>query len=131
MTLDEDHITGMLRAATACYSDGKLASVHAICAGIITLAPDDPRAHKLRAATYILERRHRDAESAYEAALKLEQNDPYSLVNLAEIKLRSLQFSAATALLHRLFALDPDKKHPAANRGRWLLQEMAGKLEHS
>ena len=123
-----DDFEAMLHLATENYSDGKFSETRAILAGLIAINDADARLYKLLGSCLLLEDRHRDAEKAYEKAYGLDQQDPYTLVALGEIKLKSLNLSEAVPLFEKLFALDPDGEHPAANRGRRLVQEHYQKL---
>ena len=118
----------MLRAAVDSYSAGKLSHAETILAGLIALKNDDARPVKVLASCMLLQQRHREAEAMYERALGLDADDPYTLVALAEIKLKALKVEDAISLLERLFALDPERSHPAANRGRQQVREFHARL---
>lgn len=112
----------MLRAAVECYSDGNFSQAEAILVGLTALDEADSRPVKLLASTLLLSGRHVEAEAVYERAHALDSDDLYTLVALGEIKLKSLKVAEAIPLFERLFELDPDGTHPAANRGRDLVQ---------
>ncbi len=118
----------MLRAALECYSAGEFAQAETILVGLISLDGDDARPVKLLASTSLLQNKHREAEQLYERAHQLDRKDPYTLVALGEIKLKSLKLEEAVPLFEALFALDPAGEMAAANRGRELVREYYRKL---
>jgi len=128
LQLAGDDFEAMLRLATENYSEGKFSETRTILAGLIAINDKDARVFKLLGSCLLLEDRHRDAEKAYAKAHELDAKDLYTLVALGEIKLKSLNIQEAVPLFEQLFALDPDGEHPAANRGRKLVQEHYQKL---
>jgi hypothetical protein len=67
----------------------------------------------------------------YQKAHELEPKDLYTLGALAEIKLRLLDVTGALPLFERLFAADPQREHPAANRGRQVVHDYHLRLAQS
>ena len=53
------------------------------------------------------------------------------MVSLGEIRLQSMKIREAKVLFDKLFALDPEGKHPAANRGRQLVRNFYQKLSQA
>ncbi|MBI5511816.1 MAG: hypothetical protein HY903_23925 [Deltaproteobacteria bacterium] len=121
----------MLRAAVECYSAGQLAQAATILAGLIAMDKNDARPLKLLASCLLLQDRHREAEQTYERALALDGGDLYTLVALAELKLKALKLADAIPLFEKLFAADPAGTHPAANRGRQLVRAYHDKISRA
>jgi tetratricopeptide (TPR) repeat protein len=119
----------MLRVAVECYGNGELAKAETILVGVMQLAERDARPVKLLASTLLLQEKHREAEALYERAHALDAADPYTLVALGEIKLKALKIKEAIPLFERLFDMDPDGKHPAANRGRDVVKSFYAKMK--
>ena len=126
--ISSDTVEALLNRAAALYSEGQFETMRKTLDGVIALSPDDARAYTLIGSSFIQEGRDRDAETAYTAAYERDAEDPYTLVALGELKLRALDLPAAVPLFEKLFALDPDGTHPAANRGRGLVQDYHTKL---
>ena len=113
----------MLSTAVDCYSASKFSQAEAILIGLVTLNDEDVRPLKVLASCLLLEGRHIEAERVYELAHKLDPKDPYTLVALGEMKLKTLKLSEAVPLFEKLFAMDPKGEHPACNRGRQLVKD--------
>ena len=124
---DED-CEDMLRCAVDSYSNGELHHAEAILVGLIALSGGDSRPVKLLASTLMMEGKHEEAEELYERARKMDPDDPYVLVALGEIRLKSLKLADAMPVFEHLCELDPDGVNPAANRGRELLRLYSAKL---
>ena len=88
----------------------------------------DPRPFKLLGSCFLLQQNFEKAESTYNIAMELDPNDPYTLVALGELRLKGLKIAEAVPLFEKLFQLDPDGEHPAANRGRKLVQDYYEKI---
>ena len=129
LLFSSDDYEEMLRAAVEAYSADRLSHAETILVGLMTLDDDDVRPIKLLAACLLAQGRHRDAEAIYERALEMDADDPYTLVALGEIKLKTLELAAAIPLFERLFATDPNGEHPAANRGRQIVREYHDRLK--
>ncbi len=131
LLFSKDDREDMLRAAVEAYSADRLSQAETILVGLMTLDAEDVRPVKLLAACLLAQGRHRDAESIYERALAMEPDDPYTLVALGEIKLKTLELADAIPIFERLFAADPNGEHPAANRGRQIVREYHDRLKKS
>ena len=118
----------LLQKAADAFSAGKFFQAQAILTGLTALT-DDARPLKLLGSTLMQQRRHRAAAFIYRRALKLDPDDPYIIVALAELHLKSLRFDEALPLFKQLFALDPAGEHPAVNRGRQLVADYGDKLK--
>jgi tetratricopeptide (TPR) repeat protein len=94
----------------------------------MVLAKDDSRPVKLLGSTLQLQGKHQQAERVFERAQALDPTDPYVLVALGEIKLKSLKLEEAIPIFEKLFELDPKGMDPAANRGRDLVQSYYRRL---
>lgn len=128
LSIAPEMFEGMLQQAVTHYTEGRLDESEVLLRGLSTLDPNDARPWKLLGAVMLLKHRDSDAVDAYRRALQLDPEDPYSLVGLAELRLNALQFGEAVALLSKLFAMDPDGKHPAANRGRELVDRAHARM---
>jgi len=126
--ISAEDFEAMLRNAAECYTDGKLGQAITILAGLITMEQLDARPFKLLGSCFLLQQNHEKAESTYCVALELDPEDPYTLVALGELRLKGLKISEAVPLFEKLFEMDPDGEHPAANRGRKLVQDYYEKL---
>ena len=126
--LSSDDFEAMLRSAAECYTNGALGQAITILAGLITIEKSDTRPFKLLGSCFLLQQNHEKAETTYARALELDPEDPYTLVALGELRLKGLKIVDAVPLFEKLFELDPGGKHPAANRGRKLVQDYYEKL---
>lgn len=121
-------IEALMNQAAEFYSNGQFEKMRKVLSGVIALAPQDPRPHTLMGSSYLLEGRDREAEQAYATAYTHDPSDPYTLVALGELKLRSLDLQEAVAYFEKLFALKDSATHPAAQRGRELVREYHQRL---
>lgn len=126
--ISADDFEAMLRSAAECYTNGELGQAITILAGLITIKKTDARPFKLLGSCFLLQHNHQKAEAVYTKALELDPEDPYTLVALGELRLKSLQILEAAPLFEKLFEMDPEGEHPAANRGRKLVQDYYEKL---
>lgn len=125
---DSDAYELMLRSALQHYSDGEFANAETILRALVALAPDDARPFKMLGGIKQIAKRYSDAEELFETAMRLDPNDPYILVALAEIKLHSYEIERAVALLHDLFQRDPKREHPATRRGHHLVRRFLDRM---
>ena len=124
--LSDDEYESLLYLAAETYGAGDFLRAEFLLQGLNQLHPNDSRPYKLLGALNLLQRRHAQAEEFFVRALDRDPDDPYVLVALAELKLKSIQIEAAVPLFERLFSLDPT--HPAVVRGRTLVMEYYGRL---
>ncbi len=125
----QDQVEAMLRAATLDFADGKHDRAERILTAVVRLAPGDPRPYKLLGSVLFHLKKYQPAEATYTKALGFEPNDPFVLVALAELKFVLLKYVQALELLSQLRKVDPEAKHPASARARWLLGQQRAKLE--
>ena len=128
LQISEEDFEAMLRTAADAYTEGEFGTAITILSGLIALKATDSRPFKLLGSCLLLENRHTEAETTYAKALELDPEDPYTLVALGELHLKGLRFNEAVPLFERLFELDPKSEHPAANRGRKLVQDYYQKM---
>jgi Tfp pilus assembly protein PilF len=119
--LPEEDREYMLKLAVEHYSENRLGQAEKVLRGLLAAEPDDARAWQLLGSCLAVQGFRVAAEQVYKRALELDPKDAYALVALAEIALDALRWEDAKPLFERLFALDPDGTHPAANRGRRIL----------
>jgi Tfp pilus assembly protein PilF len=112
-----------LQLAVDRYSEGDLGGCEQLAKGLIALDPDDPRPYKLIGSVLLLQSYRIAAERYYRQALELDPDDLYTRAALAEIALDALRMDDARTHFERLFVLDPEGEHPAANRARRVLHE--------
>jgi cytochrome c-type biogenesis protein CcmH/NrfG len=122
LAFSQAHRDELLRAALECYDARDFARGETILLSLTALDAHDQRALKLLASTLLQQGKHQDAERRYQEAYELDPKDPYTLIALAELKLKVLKIAEAVPLFNALFAMDPEGKHPAANRGREALR---------
>lgn len=128
--IQPDDCERMLRSAADCFARGQLREAEVILVGLNHLSTD-LRALKLLASTLYAQQRHSDAIRLYEDIVQRDDTDPFVLVALGELKLKSLRVAEALPVFRRLFELDPEGDHPAANRGRYLLQQCTEQLRQA
>jgi tetratricopeptide (TPR) repeat protein len=128
LQISDNDYEAMLRSAADCYTNGDLSSAITILTGLTTFNEDDSRPYKLLGSCLLLQNEHSDAETAYRKAFELDPDDPYTLVALGELLLKGLKLDEAVPLFEKLFEADPDGEHPAANRGRKLVQDYYKKM---
>lgn len=118
----------MLATAIDAYEAEDYPKAEAILLGLVTIDPTNVRAYKLYASTLMLQGRELEAEAAYSRARELDPADLYTIVALGEIMLRTLRIEEAVPLFEELFSKDPQGLHPAANRGRHIVQTFYAQL---
>jgi len=122
-TVDPSGIETMLRVAADHYADGSLSKAVEVLKGLVKMSPSDHRPFKLLGAVLFMDGRHSAAVEAYERAVELDAEDPYTLVALAELHLIMVQLPQAVRYLDALRKLDPKLEHPASSRARYLLEK--------
>jgi Flp pilus assembly protein TadD len=118
----------MLKLAVEHYSENRLGQAERVLRGLLAVEPEEWRAWQLLGSCLAVQGFRIAAEKVYRRALELNPDDPYSLVALAEIALDALRWDDAKPLFERLFAIDPDGRDPAANRGRQILAQAKARL---
>ena len=121
--LPEEDREHMLKLAVEHYTESRLDRCEKMLRGLLALEPANARAWELLASCLAVQGYRRAAEQIYLRVLELEPNSPYALAAVAEIALDALRWDDAKRHLEKLFALDPEGKHPAANRGRLILEQ--------
>lgn len=113
----------MLKVAVEHYTESRLHKCEKVLRGLLALEPENTRAWELLGSCLAVQGYRTAAEQVYLRVIELEPNSPYALAALAEIALDALRWEDAKKHLQALFVLDPEGRHPAANRGRLILQE--------
>jgi Flp pilus assembly protein TadD len=88
---------------------------------LTTLAPSAYQGFAGLGALELKQSKTKDAFMALRKAVELKASDPAVYANLGEVILRMGKPKEAAALLGGAIALDPNKRHPAANRARAML----------
>jgi Flp pilus assembly protein TadD len=102
------------------FSEGKLEEAKKIYEGLALLDPDNPYVHSLLGAINQQMQQFENALKHYTKALQIFPQDINSLTNRGEIYLNLGNFKEAGNDLNKAIKLDPNKKHPSANRARLL-----------
>lgn len=103
------------------FEQGRLEEARDIFEGLLMLDPKNPYAHALLGAVHHQQTRFADALICYTRALEFYPQDIQTLANRGEANLNLGKFSEAAADFTAAIQLDEDKKHPAANRARFLV----------
>jgi Flp pilus assembly protein TadD len=119
--MDAKQVAALVLMSHTQFMQGQLQKAQSILEGLIVLDPSNAYAHGLLGAIYQKKEDSRMAVAHYSQALTLFPDDIDSLVNRGEIYLKTGLFQEAALDLKKAISLDPDRKHPAANRGRLLM----------
>lgn len=103
------------------FSEGKLQEAQKIYEGLALIDPNNPYVYSVLAGIYQQKQQFDIAVRLYSKALEIFPEDINSLTNRGEIYLNLGNFIEAGKDLNQAIKLDPDKKHPSANRARLLL----------
>ena len=110
----------ILLAGHTLFTEGRLIEAKKIFEGMAALDSRNPYIHGMLAAIYQKEGNDEAAIARYSLALRLFPKDIQSRCNRAELLLKAGRVMEAADDLKAAIELDPDHKHPAANRARLL-----------
>jgi|SRR3990172_3394907 len=122
--LDADQIASVLVSGHNFFCEGRLEEAKNIFEGLAVLDPKNPYVHSMLGAVYQRMQQYEPAIFCYTTALEIFPSDISALTNRGEIYLNLGRFEEAANDLKKAIELDPEKKHPSANRAR-LLATMA------
>jgi len=131
LVLCEDDVEYMLKQAVDHYTASQTVQAERLLRGILAVDPEEWRAWQLLGSVLALEGYTVAASAMYKQCLKIKPDDMYALAALAEMSLAALRTADAGAYVERLVALDPDGRHPAANRVRRILAESIARMQDS
>jgi tetratricopeptide (TPR) repeat protein len=103
------------------YKQGRTNEAMKIFEGIAVLESHNPYVQGILGSIYQKLEQYEPAIIRYNNALSLLPDDINSLTNRGEIFLKLGRFQEAAHDLKQAIQLDPEKKHPAANRARLLV----------
>jgi len=126
--VDAKQIASLLLAGHNFFVQGRFEEASAIFEGLAVLDPKNPYVHHILGAIYQQTQQYDKAILRYTLALELFSNDVNALTNRGEIYLNLGKFQDAAHDLKRAAELDPEKKHPSANRARLLTSVVAERL---
>ena len=119
----------ILMAGHTLFTEGRYEEARQLFEGLALLDAKNPYNHGMLGAIYQRLGNVEAAIARYSKALSLFSNDIYSLTNRGELLLKTGKLQEAAEDLKKAIALDPEKKHPAANRARLLVIAMAEALK--
>lgn len=128
LQLNAETIEALIRVAAEHYAEGNLNAARQVLEGVVATKLTDARPYKLLGSVYFLQEQHAQAIAHYQEAHRLDPQDPYILVALAELYLITLQLSACIELLGKLKQVDPSGEHPASGRAKMLVERYLQKL---
>ncbi|MBN1962774.1 MAG: hypothetical protein JW841_17725 [Deltaproteobacteria bacterium] len=129
--LPKDDIEYMLKIAVEHYSASRWPEAERMLRGILAIEPDEWRAWQLLGSILLLQGFRIAADAVYRRCLEINPDDMYSLAAVSEIALDAMRYSDAEKYMKRLFELDPEGKHSAANRMRYVLAQMIKQNEEA
>lgn len=118
--VDPEQLAALLLLGHSYYENGRNQEARDIFEGIEMLDPENPYAPAVLGSICQQERKYEDAITHYDRALSIFSSDAYTLTNRGECYLNLSKFKEAAADFAAAIALDPEQKHPASNRARFL-----------
>jgi Flp pilus assembly protein TadD len=116
-----EQVAALVSLAHTFYSQGRLEDATKILEGLTVLDGGIPYVFGLLGSIYQKKKDYAAAGDRYTKALMLQPDETYFLVNRGEIHLCLGRFQDAATDLIRAMETDPDAKHLAANRARFLI----------
>lgn len=120
----------LLAAAAECYMRREFQAAEDLLRGLLAIERD-LRAVKLLAATLYQRGNHNAALELYEEAATRDPEDLYCRAGRVELLLMSLRFDEALPLAREILATDPQRKHPAVNRLRCVIETTCERLREA
>jgi len=121
LNIDAKQVAALMMTGHTLYSEGRLDEAQKVFEGLAVLDGRNPYVHGILGAIYQKQEKYDVAIARYTLALSIFPQDINSLTNRGEIYLKLGKFREAAADFKRSIDLDPNKKHPAANRARLLV----------
>ncbi len=112
------------------YQQGRTEEARTIFDGLIALDERMYQGYAGKGALALAEENLDEAANWLMQALERSSSDPTVHANLGETLLRLGRFDQAAAELGKALALDPEGKHPGANRARAILAGMKSIMEN-
>lgn len=117
---DVTQIAAVLVSGHNFFLEGRLEEARAIFEGLAVLDAKNPYVHSMLGAIYQRMQQYDLALLRFTTALELYASDMNALTNRGEVYLHLGRLQEAADDLRKAAALDPEKKHPSANRARLL-----------
>jgi Tfp pilus assembly protein PilF len=121
LNLDSKKIAALLLMGHTYYAQGQLEEAKKVFEGLAVLDGKNAYVHGILGSIYQQEEKFDLAIARYTMALSNFPQDINSLANRGEVFLRLGKFKEAADDLKKAIELDPEKKHPSANRARMLI----------
>lgn len=115
-----EQMAALLLLGYSYYESGRYPEARDMLEGILLLDTANPYPHAMLGAIHQREENFEAAVSCYSKALELHDRDIHSLTNRGECYLNLSKFKEAADDFTAAMTLDPERKHPAANRARFL-----------
>ncbi len=122
--IDAKQMAGLLTVGHNFFSQGRLEEARCIFEGLAILDPKTPYVHSILGVIHQRMQEYDKAILRFNRVLQLFPDDISTLTNRGETCLRLGKLDEGARDLKKAAALDPQKKHPSANRAR-LLAAMA------
>jgi tetratricopeptide (TPR) repeat protein len=127
--IDEKQVAALLMVGHTLYSQGRFDDAKKIFEGLAALDSKNPYVNGILGAIYQKQEKYDIALARYSMALSLFPKDINSLSNRGEVWLKCGKLREAAEDFKAAIELDPDRKHPAANRARLLVALTAEALK--
>jgi tetratricopeptide (TPR) repeat protein len=129
LNIDANQYAAILLAGHTLFNEGRLDEAKQLFEGLAGLDAKNPYIHGILGAIHQKQGNDEVAIARYTKALSIYGKDINSLTNRGELYLKHGKFQESANDLKRAIDLDPDKKHPAANRARLLVVMTAEALK--
>jgi tetratricopeptide (TPR) repeat protein len=122
LNIDSNDLAALLLIGHTLYEQGRLDGARNIFEGLMVLDSKNIFVTGILGAIYQKQEQYGTALECYDRALNLFPGDIHSLTNRAEIHLRLGSLEEAAADFRKAIEMDPERKHPAGNRARLLVE---------
>ena len=119
--IDAGQIAALLKMGHALFTQGRLEDAQNIFEGLAILDGRNPYVNGILGAIYQKQEKYDAAIARYSMALRLFPQEVNSLTNRGEIYLKLGKLQEAAIDFKAAIDLDPQMKHPSANRARMLV----------